>query len=197
MFKSVDHNHIVPSNDISGEYTHTFNVDNDGQHAVTTTEPSYTFLTPSHTDFTQQPGMTESNIGPLLGRTLIQPTMAELPYRHDFDPIQPTANVCSHSQDEQSEPRTANMPTHKRRRSPEPDQEQWLGAVRQKLSKQSGVPEDRLGTMCFESVAAKRNRTKLEKKNKREVGSAGGACFLCLISKKKVLLYIMFGASLY
>lgn len=79
-----------------------------------------------------------------------------------------------------------NAPTRKRRRSPGTTLEQRMSTTRKQLSKQTGVPETFLGTMWCSEPAPKQSRTNSQRQNKKDVMNAGGACFLCLVLKRKV-----------
>lgn len=79
--------------------------------------------------------------------------------------------------------------TRERPRSSSPSQKQWLLAVRQQLSKRTGIPQSSLSTFCMGSkVNKKRQRTNFQKQNKREVENKGGACYLCIITKRRARL---------
>lgn len=74
----------------------------------------------------------------------------------------------------------------KRLRSPNPISRQELS----KISNKSGVPEAHLGLMCIEGMPVpsnrKRKRTANQSKNRKDVTNAGGACLLCILTKKPV-----------
>ena len=76
----------------------------------------------------------------------------------------------------------------KRPRLPQPPKARPLSAIQHELARRTGVPEVSLGVMCFNTEPLpKRSRTGSQKQNKKDVQSGGGSCFLCFISKKKVL----------
>ena len=78
-------------------------------------------------------------------------------------------------------------PARKRQRPTEPSVDERLSAVRQTLAKRTGVPEVSLPVFCVsQPPASKRTRTCSQKQEKKQVESAGGSCFLCRITKRKV-----------
>lgn len=167
-----------------------------GQFGMTSAGPSSfdfvdlsnsTLAGPSHSGVTNQFGMQGLMPTPVLGQTSMQPALAGLTYRQCPNPTQPISTSYSLYQDRPSQNHGMGKTTRKRPRSPKPTQEQRLSAIRQQLSKRTGVPELSLDAFCFNpDPAPKRSRTSFQKQNKKDVENAGGACFLCVVSKRKV-----------
>lgn len=121
---------------------------------------------------------------PVLASRPIQLASAELPYRQ----FQTSPTSMSHSLDQSlpSQSVGTGRTTRKRPRSSEPTQDLQLSIIRQQLSKQTGVPEHSLEAFCLgPQPKQKRSRTSIQRRNRKDVQYAGGACVLCFISKRK------------
>jgi len=113
-------------------------------------------------------------------------------------PYMPSQSSTQHESDSssfQQKPRSRNSKnsTRKRLRSPEFAQERQLSSFRQKMSKK-GIPEVLLCEFRSGEIldhADKGTRTPAQKKNKRDVEEAGGACFLCRVKKKPVIALVV------
>ena len=178
---------------------------------LSTSGPSYTgfadlsndtLVGTSTSGVTDQLEMQGLPVTPRLDQTYMQSAVRELPYTECSNQAQPilTSNVLQKYHPIPDQSIAAN--TRKRPRSPKPFQEQQLSAINRTLSRQTGVPEVSLNTFssdraCSNLVpATKRTRTSLQKRNKKDVGDAGGACLLCRITKKQVFLCRPFRRSI-
>ena len=124
------------------------------------------------------------------GQTGMQSSLRESQYRQglDLDTVQHVSADSSTQHDRALHNSETSMIIRKRRGSPQPTEVQHLSAIQRQLAKKTGVPEISLGVMCFNTdPPPKRRRTSSQKRNKKDVESIGGACFLCLVFKKKVL----------
>ena len=75
----------------------------------------------------------------------------------------------------------------KRVRSPGPTETQRFSAFCQQISKKAGAPKTSFGLFCSgPDPPTKRCRTNSQKQNKKAVQDVGGACFLCVLTKKTV-----------
>jgi len=77
--------------------------------------------------------------------------------------------------------------TSKRSRLPKSAKMQHRSAFRQQVTKTQGVPGSFLDVFCA-GPAPKNGRTFAQKQNKKAVEADGGACYLCRIKKKQVLI---------
>ena len=130
--------------------------------------------------------------GPVSGLTLNQTTMysslTNLQDKHGLnpDPGQHVSTFSSSQHDRPVQKSDIDKRTRKRPSSRQPTDEQHLSVLRRD-AKKTGVPEDRLGMICFGTEhQTKRRRSSPQKQNKQEVEDAGGSCFLCKVTKKKV-----------
>ena len=130
--------------------------------------------------------------GPVSGLTLNQTTMysslTDLQDKHGLnpDPGQHVSTFSSSQHDRPVQKSDRNKMIRKRPSSRQPTNEQQLSAL-SRLAKKTGVPEDLLGTICPNSEPPpKRRRSSPQKQNMQEVQDAGGSCFLCKVTKKKV-----------
>ena len=121
-------------------------------------------------------------------QTTMHSSLTDLQDKHGLnpDPGQHVSTFSSSQHDRPVQKSDMNKMIRKRPSSRQPTNEQHLSALR-RFAKKSGVPEDLLGTICPNTgPQPKRPRTSSQKRNKKDVENVGGACFLCLVSKKKV-----------
>lgn len=123
---------------------------------------------------------------PVSNQASMRPLLAGSQHRHGLDPIQPVSAISSVQHIQPVQNPDQNMIIRKRPKSHRPTEAQLLSAFRNQVSKR-GVPEISLGLICCSSEPApKRSRTSFQKQNKKDVENAGGACFSCVVFKKKV-----------
>ena len=148
--------------------------------------PVHSVLGPPHSDITSQPQFGVQSIpNPSLDQPSMKPVSAVLPYRQSPDPTQSASTPSLPYQGPSRQ--NLNKTNRKRERSPEANQDQELSVVRQ-LSKSSGVPEPHLSVLSFcEGPPIKRNRTKSQKENRKDVTKAGGPCLYCVVNRRKVV----------
>ena len=128
-------------------------------------------------------------------QTVIQPiSVGSSPNEHTIlDPTGPSPLIPTpHPRLEANPPinHTRITRARKRGRSPASIKEEKLSATRRTLSKRTGIPECALDTFCIDSnPAPKRARTASQKREKKNVESAGGSCMLCRFLKQKVCTF--------
>ncbi|KAH8747391.1 hypothetical protein BGZ57DRAFT_916761 [Hyaloscypha finlandica] len=144
----------------------------------------HSVLGPPYSDITSQPQFGVQNIpNASLDQPSMQPVSAVLPYRQSPDPTQSASTSSLPYRGPYSQ--NLNKTNRKRQRSPEANQGQERSVIRQ-LSKNTGVPEPHLGVLSFcDGPPIKRNRTKSQKDNKKDVIRAGGSCLYCVVYKRK------------
>ena len=117
-----------------------------------------------------------------------QPLSASPQHEQSLDTSHRVSTFSSIQQDQAIHSPDMSVITRKRPRLPQPPKARSLSAIQHELARRTGVPEVSLGVMCFNTEPLpKRSRTGSQKQNKKDVQSGGGSCFLCFISKKKVL----------
>jgi len=149
--------------------------------------PGHSALGPPYSNnITSQPQFGAQNVpNSSLDQPSMQPVSAVLPYGQSPDPAQSASTSSLPYQGHYSQ--NLNKTNRKRQRSPEANKGQELSVIRQ-LSKNTGVPEPHLGVLSFcEGPPIKRNRTKSQKDNKKDVIRAGGSCLYCVVYKRKVV----------
>jgi len=148
--------------------------------------PGHSALGPPYSNITSQPQFGAQNVpNSSLDQPSMQPVSAVLPYGQSPDPAQSASISSLPYQGPYSQ--NLNKTNRKRQRSPEANQGQERSVIRQ-LSKNTGVPEPHLGVLSFcDGPPIKRNRTKSQKENKKDVIKAGGSCLYCAVNKRKVV----------
>ena len=124
----------------------------------------------------------------LSNQASLRPLSAGPQYGWSLNTAQRVSTFSSIQHDQAIQSPDTSVITRKRPRLPQPTKARVLSAIQYQLAKRKGVPKASLGVMCFSTEPLpKRSRTGSQKQNKKDVQNRGGSCFLCLISKKKVL----------
>ena len=122
-------------------------------------------------------------------QTSLQPLSAGPQYGQSLALAQRVSNLSSTQNDQAIQSPNISVTTRKRPRLPQSTKARPLSSIQHELAKRTGVPESSLGVMCLNTEPLpKRSRTGSQKQNKKDVQKGGGSCFLCLITKKKVLV---------
>lgn len=146
--------------------------------------PAHSVLGPPYSDIASQPQFGVQSIpNSSLDQPSMNPVSAVLPDRQSLDPTQSASTPSLPYQGPSRQ--NLSKTNRKRQRSPEANQHQELSVIRQ-LSKSSGVPEPHLSVLSFcEGPPIKRNRTKSQKENRKDVIKAGGSCLYCVVNRRK------------
>jgi hypothetical protein len=126
---------------------------------------------------------------------LQEPAQSELQmvtYRESLNPTQRNLSSSPLEEESPSQKKKTSKTTGKRPRSPKSVEAQQRTTFRHQLSKNKNVPGSCLGVFFVNAeTVPKRNRTPGQKKHKREVEEDGGACFLCRMTKTRVITFLI------
>lgn len=161
-----------------------FNLPNVSGHTQPQTSSSVTVV--------NQSGVQYLLLAPELPQNPEQSDLRIIPHRPSSNPTQRILTDSSFQQESPSQNKTTGIATRKRLRSPNSVEAQQRQNFRQQLSKNKNIPGYCLDVFCISSVPApKRPRTGTQKKNKNDVMTRGGSCFLCRMNKKQVMSLVV------